>query len=71
MKLDTCGEKCPVPILKAKKALAKMDSGQQLTVLATDPSAVSDFEFFGKQTGNHILHTNENNGVYTIVIQRK
>lgn len=69
--LDTCGLKCPMPILKAKKALAKMESGQLLRVLATDPGAVRDFHFFGSQTGNEVVEQAEKNGVFSIVVRRK
>ncbi len=69
--IDTCGTKCPIPILKAKKALVNLESGQLLKVLATDPGAVGDFQFFGQQTGNRVIGQTEQNGVYAIVIQRK
>jgi TusA-related sulfurtransferase len=53
--IDTCGLNCPLPILKAKKALTDMMSGQVLQVRATDPGAVRDFEAFARQTGNELL----------------
>ena len=53
--LDTRGLNCPLPILKAKKALADMASGQVLKVLATDPGSVRDFQAFAKQTGNELV----------------
>ena len=53
--LDTRGLNCPLPILKAKKALADMQSGQLLKVLATDAGSVRDFQAFAKQTGNTLL----------------
>ena len=53
--LDTRGLNCPLPILKAKKALADMASGQTLKVLATDPGSVRDFQAFARQTGNELL----------------
>ncbi|WP_284616579.1 sulfurtransferase TusA family protein [Aquabacterium humicola] len=53
--LDTRGLNCPLPILKAKKALAEMGSGEVLKVLATDPGSVRDFQAFAKQTGNELL----------------
>ena len=55
--LDTCGLNCPMPILKAKKALASMGQGQVLHVIATDPGALKDFEAFARQTGNELLET--------------
>jgi TusA-related sulfurtransferase len=53
--LDTRGLNCPLPILKAKKALADMQSGQTLRVVATDAGSVRDFQAFAKQTGNELL----------------
>ncbi|WP_295641277.1 sulfurtransferase TusA family protein [uncultured Methylibium sp.] len=53
--LDTRGLNCPLPILKAKKALADMTSGQTLKVVATDPGSVRDFQAFARQTGNELL----------------
>ena len=53
--LDARGLNCPLPILKAKKALADMQSGQTLRVLATDAGSVRDFQAFAKQTGNELL----------------
>jgi tRNA 2-thiouridine synthesizing protein A len=53
--IDTRGLTCPLPILKAKKALAEMHSGEVLKVLATDPSSVRDFQAFARQTGNELV----------------
>ncbi len=53
--LDARGLNCPLPILKAKKALSEMQSGQILRVVATDPGSVRDFQAFAKQTGNELL----------------
>ena len=53
--LDTRGLNCPLPILKAKKALAELQSGEVLKVLATDPSSVRDFQAFARQTGNELV----------------
>jgi tRNA 2-thiouridine synthesizing protein A len=53
--LDTRGLNCPLPILKAKKALADMASGQVLKVFATDPGSMRDFQAFARQTGNELL----------------
>ena len=53
--LDTRGLNCPLPILKAKKALADMASGQLLKVLATDSGSLRDFQAFAKQTGNELV----------------
>jgi tRNA 2-thiouridine synthesizing protein A len=53
--LDTKGLNCPLPILRAKKALADLSSGQVLKIVATDPGSVRDFQAFAKQTGNELL----------------
>jgi tRNA 2-thiouridine synthesizing protein A len=53
--LDTRGLNCPLPILKAKKALAEMQSGEVLKVVATDPGSMRDFQAFARQTGNELL----------------
>jgi TusA-related sulfurtransferase len=53
--LDTRGLNCPLPILKAKKALADMSSGEVLKVMATDPGSVRDFQAFARQTGNDLI----------------
>ena len=53
--LDARGLNCPLPILKAKKALAEMHSGQTLCVISTDAGSVRDFQAFAKQTGNELL----------------
>lgn len=53
--LDTRGLNCPLPILKAKKALADMRSGELLKVVSTDPGSVRDFQAFARQTGNELV----------------
>jgi tRNA 2-thiouridine synthesizing protein A len=53
--IDTRGLNCPLPILKAKKALADMTSGDVLKIIATDPGSVRDFQAFAKQTGNELI----------------
>ncbi|NML13977.1 MULTISPECIES: sulfurtransferase TusA family protein [Azohydromonas] len=53
--IDTRGLNCPLPILKAKKALAEIDSGQVLKVVATDPGSVRDFQAFARQTGHELV----------------
>ena len=53
--LDTRGLNCPLPILKAKKALADMHSGEVLKVVATDPGSMRDFQAFARQTGNELV----------------
>lgn len=68
--LDVRGLNCPLPILKTKKALNAMHSGQTIHVLATDPSSVLDFKAFSAQTGNPLLESSETGGVYSFVIQK-
>ena len=53
--IDTRGLNCPLPILKAKKALAELQAGQVLKVLATDPGSLRDFQAFARQTGNELI----------------
>jgi tRNA 2-thiouridine synthesizing protein A len=69
--LDARGLNCPLPILKAKKALADMTSGQVLRVMATDPGSVRDFQAFSKQTGNQLLSHSEDDQVFTFFMKRK
>jgi len=69
--LDARGLNCPLPILRAKKALADMTSGQVLRILATDPGSVKDFQAFSKQTGNELLSHSEAIKEYTFFMKRK
>lgn len=68
--LDTKGLNCPLPILKAKKAIAGVPSGGMLQVLATDPGAVKDFEAFCRSTGNELVDWKEEAGVFTFNIRK-
>ncbi len=67
--LDTKGLNCPLPILKAKKAIAEVPKGGTLEVLATDPGAVADFQAFCKSTGNELVEHSEEGGVYRFLIR--
>ncbi len=69
--LDARGLNCPLPILRAKKALGEMTSGQVLRIIATDPGSVKDFAAFSKQTGNELLSSAENNKEFEFYIKRK
>ena len=69
--LDTRGLNCPLPILRTKKALADVQSGQVLKVVATDPGSVKDFETFSKQTGHALLQHAEANGEFTFFMRKK
>ncbi len=68
--LDARGLNCPLPILRAKKALTEMQSGQVLHILATDPGSVKDFHAFARQTGNELLSTAEIAGEFDFYIKR-
>ena len=68
--LDTKGQKCPLPVLKARKALKDVAPGGILRVLATDPGAVKDFEHFCKTTGCRLVEWHEADGVLTFTIAK-
>lgn len=68
--LDACGLNCPLPILRTKKALAVMVTGQILHVVATDPGSWKDIPVFAKQTGNQLLESSETEGKYHYFIQK-
>jgi len=68
--LDAKGLNCPLPILKAKKALKDLAAGQTLQVLSTDPGSVADFEAFSRTTGNKLLSHSEEGGVYDFLIEK-
>jgi tRNA 2-thiouridine synthesizing protein A len=69
--LDARGLNCPLPILKAKKALADMKSGEVLRVVATDPGSVRDFMAFARQTGNPLLDHSAADKEFIFFMQRK
>jgi len=69
--IDTRGLNCPLPILKAKKALADMASGQVLKVLATDSGSVRDFQAFAKQTGNELVEQQTLGSEYVHLLRRR
>ncbi len=68
--LDVKGMNCPLPILKAKKALKDVPEGGTLEVLATDPGSVADFQAFCRATGNELLEHGEEGGVYRFILQK-
>jgi tRNA 2-thiouridine synthesizing protein A len=67
--LDVKGLNCPLPILRAKKALKDMPMGSTLEVLATDPGAVKDFEAFCRTTGNELMDSKQDGDLYTFLIK--
>ncbi len=69
--LDARGMNCPLPILRAKKALSDMSSGQVLRIIATDPGSVKDFESFSKQTGNELLSHSASEKEFTFYMRKK
>jgi tRNA 2-thiouridine synthesizing protein A len=69
--IDTRGLNCPLPILKAKKALAELHSGQVLKVVSTDAGSVRDFQAFAKQTGNELLDQQTQLTDYIHVLRRR
>ena len=69
--IDTSGLNCPLPILKAKKALTELQSGQTLKVISTDPGSWRDFEAFARQTGNALLSQEKTEANFVYVLQRR
>jgi len=70
LELDTCGLMCPLPLLRLKKALQGIRSGQVVRVLATDPAAVLDFGVFLDQAGHHMLDRGEEAGILYFLIRK-
>ena len=68
--LDASGLNCPLPILRAKKAIAGLESGQVLRIIATDPGSVKDFEAFAKQTGNELMESGEEGGKFVFLMKK-
>ncbi len=69
--LDLRGLKCPLPVLRTKKALRAMAPGDEIEVLATDPGSVRDFRAFCDTTGDDLVSSAENAGVYSYVVRKK
>jgi tRNA 2-thiouridine synthesizing protein A len=68
--LDATGLNCPLPILRAKKALNGLETGKVLRIIATDPGSVKDFEAFAKQTGNELLSSTEEGGKFLFLMRK-
>ena len=68
--IDTSGLKCPLPVLKAKKTLKSMAAGERLTVIATDPGAMGDFEHFCEASGDILESATDMDGVLTFIIRK-
>ena len=69
--LDARGLNCPLPILRTKKALAEMQSGEILRIQATDPGSVKDFQAFSRQTGNELLSSEEAERVFIFYLRKR
>ena len=70
MELDTKGMNCPMPILKAKKAMKRLDKGNIIKILATDPGSVEDFGAFCRTGGHELVESSEADGVFTYIIKK-
>jgi tRNA 2-thiouridine synthesizing protein A len=70
MELDTKGMNCPMPILKAKKAMKDLDAGSTLKIFATDPGSVEDFGAFCRTGGHELVENTEADGVFTYIIKK-
>ena len=68
---DASGMSCPLPVVKTKKALADMESGQVLKMISTDCGSVKDIQAFAEQTGHTLLSSTEEGGKYVFYIKRK
>jgi tRNA 2-thiouridine synthesizing protein A len=68
--LDLKGLQCPLPVLRANKALRQLSSGEELCVLVTDEAAPKDFEAYCRTTGHHLVACGDDDGVFTIVIRK-
>ncbi len=69
--VDARGLNCPLPILRTKKALNDMTSGQLIRILATDPASVRDFQAFARQTGNELVAHGEDDGEFWFMLRRR
>ena len=68
--LDTKGFNCPIPVLKARRAMRGLDVGDELTVLATDPASMIDVPHFCNTTGHELIDSSEEDGVFTYRIRK-
>lgn len=68
--VDASGLNCPLPLLKAKQSLNRLESGMVLRLICTDPGSVRDFDVFSKQSGHALLESGETDGTYTYLIRK-
>ena len=69
--LDVKGLNCPMPLLKAKKALNELSPGSLLRVVATDPGSVKDFRVFSEQSGHKLLESSDDNGTFSYLLEKR
>ncbi len=69
--LDVKGLNCPMPLLKAKKALNELSAGSLLRVFATDPGSVKDFRVFSEQSGHKLLESSDDNGTFSYLLEKR
>ncbi len=70
LELDTSGLKCPLPVLKARKAIGGLEPGETIRVIATDPSTVADFREFCANTGHQLVDSSEEGGIFVYKIKK-
>lgn len=68
--LDARGLNCPLPILRTKKKMAELSSGEQLKVIATDPGSIKDMKAFCRQTGNELVQSLQEDGCFTFFVRK-
>ena len=71
LQVDACGLKCPLPILRTKKALATLGGGERVEVLSTDPTSVRDFEAFCRQAGHTLVEWQGAEGRFRFVLEKR
>ncbi|PPR75006.1 MAG: Sulfurtransferase TusA [Alphaproteobacteria bacterium MarineAlpha3_Bin4] len=70
IEIDTKGSNCPTPIIKTKMALKKMETGEEVRVETTDPASIVDFEEFCRATGNTLVESSEEAGVFVFIVRK-
>ncbi len=71
LKLNLSGLNCPLPVLKTKKFLSQLESGEQVTILTTDPASLNDFKDFCQKTGNKLVSQEQSENLITTIIERR
>jgi len=70
VEVDAQGQPCPMPLLRAKRALNSVAAGQQIRVVCTDAGSIRDFEVFARQSGHKLLQSENNDGIYSYLLQK-